>query len=126
MAMRAAVRGLCLHCGWPPRVARFVSNSRLAGVIEPWERMGEMVREALEELAREDPVDIIDVIFRDIPEEQRRILKEGASHPYGCRCAVCLTYWRMIGRDPITGRYGPFTDKEVLGESPADHSSPSS
>ena len=53
--MRVAVFRVCLHRGWPPKVAWFVaSRTRLVGVIEPWERLGEMVCSVLEELSERE------------------------------------------------------------------------
>lgn len=37
-------------------------------------------------------------------------------HPYECRCSVCLDYWKAIGQEPETGKYGPFTEEEINGE----------
>lgn len=38
---------------------------------------------------------------------------ESSDHPYSCKCDKCLMWWTLMGRNPETDRYGPFTDEEI-------------
>lgn len=42
--------------------------------------------------------------------------RDASDHPYGCRCEKCREYWQTVGPDPDTGRYGPFSRKEIRGK----------
>lgn len=33
---------------------------------------------------------------------------ESSDHPYKCTCEKCADWWRQMGQDPDTNRYGPF------------------
>jgi len=49
-----------------------------------------------------------------IGDETTEMLLEasGPSHPYHCRCALCLEFWATVG--PEHGNtWGPFTAKEI-------------
>ena len=39
---------------------------------------------------------------------ERATLDEGGTHDGTCSCSVCWGWWRMMGRDPATGQFGPF------------------
>lgn len=49
-----------------------------------------------------------------IPPADQAALDSGSAHPYACRCEVCRRWWRLMGADPDTGRFGPFTREEVM------------
>jgi hypothetical protein len=62
-----------------------------------------------------------DVLARqlDIPADEQAVLDAGSEHPFHCRCAVCLTWWVLMGPDgepDDPGAYGPFTKREVDAE----------
>jgi hypothetical protein len=38
---------------------------------------------------------------------------ESSEHPYTCKCDKCRSWWKDMGPDPTTGRYGPFTNEEI-------------
>ena len=61
-----------------------------------------------------NPTDLANLL--DIPQDEVNILLTGGDHPYSCRCDACLKMWRLIGPDPDTERYGPFTEQEIQGE----------
>lgn len=47
------------------------------------------------------------------PDEQA-VLDSGSSHPYTCRCEVCLNWWVMMGPEDLANpTYGPFTEAEI-------------
>jgi len=48
-----------------------------------------------------------------IPKDEANVLLTGGDHAYDCRCDTCREMWRMIGPDPDTGEYGPFTAEEI-------------
>jgi hypothetical protein len=48
-----------------------------------------------------------------ITEENKKILDMGSEHPLNCRCNTCLRWWIMVGPDPDTKKYGPFTNEEI-------------
>jgi len=41
------------------------------------------------------------------------LFAEASDHPYTCRCNKCLQWWKTVGPDPDTARYGPFTKEEI-------------
>lgn len=54
-------------------------------------------------------------MFR-IPQDEAEVLFEADSHSYDCKCTVCKQWWKTMGPDPETGRYGPFTKAEIEGD----------
>ena len=61
-----------------------------------------------------DPMELADRL--GIPRDEAKELLEGSSHRYSCRCEQCKEWWKAMGPDPDTGRYGPFTREEIEGE----------
>ena len=39
---------------------------------------------------------------------EAKVLREASGHRYSCTCDTCREWWRLVGRDPDTGLYGPF------------------
>jgi hypothetical protein len=49
-----------------------------------------------------------------IPADVRVELDAGSSHPFGCDCDTCLTWWARVGPEGgEPGSYGPFTKDQV-------------
>ena len=62
----------------------------------------------------------MDKAFRDalakelgIPPEEQAMLDAASNHKYSCRCEQCRQWWKSVGPDPDSGKYGPFTEEEV-------------
>lgn len=55
--------------------------------------------------------DLLNKLYEDwdIPDS----IVVGSDHSYDCRCMTCLNWWRMMGPNPETGKYGPFTEEEI-------------
>lgn len=53
-----------------------------------------------------------------VPEMTRRALDIGSRHSYLCRCPACWTWWRLVGPNPNTREYGPFTRAEMQQDLP--------
>ena len=49
-------------------------------------------------------------------------LQIGSDHAYSCTCNTCADWWRMMGPDPDSNRYGPFG--ETLPDQVVDESDP--
>lgn len=43
-------------------------------------------------------------------------LRFAGDHPYYCRCERCRRWWKSVGPDPDTDRYGPFSKEEIEHE----------
>lgn len=53
-----------------------------------------------------------------IDKDEQAVLDAGSSHRFGCRCRVCLAWWKMMGPQDADEEgngtdYGPFTAEEV-------------
>jgi hypothetical protein len=55
--------------------------------------------------------ELIEELKTEVGEE----FAEASFHPYNCKCPACRAWWLAMGKDPDTGRYGPFTEEELLG-----------
>ena len=40
-------------------------------------------------------------------------IAEANTHDYHCKCYMCLKWWRKYGPDPVTGKWGPFSEEEI-------------
>lgn len=45
--------------------------------------------------------------------EKDKPFAEASTHDYACKCAKCQRWWFLMGIDPDTGEFGPFTREEM-------------
>lgn len=57
--------------------------------------------------------EILKKMMKDIlGEEGAQDFMDASSHPFSCRCSICLAWWAHMGPEE-DGNYGPFTVEEV-------------
>lgn len=61
----------------------------------------------------------------DLTFEERRVILVASLHPQKCTCATCRRWWQMLGPDPTTGNYGPFSAEEINGKTTSPTKPPS-